>query len=127
MSKQVVSVLITDLDNTLFDWFEFWYRSFSAFVERVVRDSGIDRETLLSEIKKVHERYQTSEYAFLIQELPSLQARHPGQNLVETYNEAIHEYRKARLQHLKLYPGVMDTLQTLKETGCLIVGFTESM
>jgi phosphoglycolate phosphatase-like HAD superfamily hydrolase len=127
MSKQLVSVLVTDLDNTLFDWFEFWYHSFSAMLDRLAKDSGIAKEALISEIKLIHERHQTSEYAFLIQELPSLQERHPNKDLAETYNDAIHEYRKARIQHLKLYPGVMDTLRTLKEKGTLIIAYTESM
>jgi phosphoglycolate phosphatase-like HAD superfamily hydrolase len=96
-------------------------------LDRISKDSGIAKEVLISEIKLIHERHQTSEYAFLIQELPSLQEKHPNKDLAETYNDAIHEYRKARIQHLKLYPGVMDTLRTLKEKGTLIVAYTESM
>lgn len=127
MAKTGVSVLITDLDNTLFDWFEFWYQSFSAMLDRLVKDSGIERERLISEIKTVHERYGTSEYAFLLEELPSIKKQHPNANIVDIYDEAIHAYRKARIEHLHLYPGVMGTLKTLKDRGCLIVGYTESM
>lgn len=36
-------VLITDVDNTLFDWFNVWYQSFSAMIEEVERISGISR------------------------------------------------------------------------------------
>lgn len=125
--KKCIDLLVTDLDNTLYDWFEFWYHSFSSLLDRLVTDSGVSRRDLLREIKEVHERYQTSEYAFLIQELPSLQVLHSGQNVAQIYDEAIHEYRRARKRYLKLYPGVLETLQTLKQEGVLLVGYTESL
>jgi phosphoglycolate phosphatase-like HAD superfamily hydrolase len=127
MRRPLVDLVVTDLDNTLYDWFEFWYHSFGALLGRLVLDSGLPREVLIQEIKAVHERHQTSEYAFLIQELPSLQRLHPGQDVVKVYDDAIHEYRRARKKHLKLYPGVMETLKALKQRGVLLVGYTESM
>jgi phosphoglycolate phosphatase-like HAD superfamily hydrolase len=125
--KQSVSVLITDLDNTLFDWMEMWYRSFSAMLSRIVSISGIDVDVLENEIKTVHERYGTSEYAFLIEELPSLRRKHPGQDLTKIYAEAINEFRTARKASLALYPTVWETLCELHQRGCLLVGYTESL
>jgi phosphoglycolate phosphatase-like HAD superfamily hydrolase len=127
MRRPIVDVVVTDLDNTLYDWFEFWHKSFGALLARLAEESGVPREVLLREIKLVHERHQTSEYAFLIQELPSLQRLHPGGDLVRIYDEAIHEYRRARKAHLRLYPGVQQTLEILKREGTLLVGYTESM
>ncbi len=127
MGKQVVSVIITDLDNTLFDWFEVWYQCFAPMLDALAKTSGINKDVLIPEIKAIHEAHRTSEYAFLIEELPSLQKQHPGQDLTKIYDDAIHQFRKARLKYLKLYPGVMDTLRALKDEGTLIVAYTESM
>ena len=127
MHKKKISVVITDLDNTLFDWFDIWYYPFSAMLDKLVADSGVSREALLREVKAVHEKHGTAEYAFLIEELPLLRAKHPAENLVEVYAEAIAAYRQVRRQHMHLYPGVMNSLNTLKDRGCLIVGYTESM
>jgi phosphoglycolate phosphatase-like HAD superfamily hydrolase len=127
MKKPIIDLVITDLDNTLYDWFEPWYHAFSAFLDRLERDSGIPRQLLIQEIKQIHERHQTSEYAFLLQEIPSLQALHPGEDIVRIYDDAVHEYSRARKQHLSLYPGVLPTLDTLKRNGVMIVGYTESM
>jgi len=91
-----VSVIITDLDNTLFDWVEIWYHSFSALVDRIEKDSNIQREQLLDEIREVHQRHGTSEYAFLIEEIPSLQSMHPNADLLQIYQPAIDDFRKAR-------------------------------
>ncbi len=127
--KQKIDVLITDLDNTLFDWMEVWYRSFSAMLKKVATISGIAPHVLEGEIKAVHERHGTSEYAFLIEELPSLQQLHPGKDLTQVYAEAIADFRAARREALAsaLYPGVIETLGRIRTTGCLLVGYTESL
>lgn len=122
-----ISVVVTDLDNTLFDWVEIWYRSFSALLDSLLTRSGVPEETLLREIRAVHQRHGTSEYAFLIEELPSLRKRHPGESLGMVYRQAIDAFDAARDQSLQLYPGVFDALVQLRRSGCLIVGYTESM
>jgi phosphoglycolate phosphatase-like HAD superfamily hydrolase len=125
--RRHVSVLITDLDNTLYDWVEVWHRSFSAMLRVLVDKSGIPQEVLEREIRGVHQRHGTSEYAFLIEELPSLQKQHPGADLVGLYEPAIRAYREARDESLRLYPTVLETLWAIKEQGSLIVAYTESM
>ena len=125
--KPRISVLVTDLDNTLFDWFDIWYASFSAMLNEIVQISGLPVENLEREIKAVHEKHGTSEYAFLIEELPSLAAKHPSQDLKEIYAPAIEAYRQARRSRLVLYPTVRETLESLKASGTLVIGYTESL
>jgi phosphoglycolate phosphatase-like HAD superfamily hydrolase len=129
MPKQNISVLITDLDNTLFDWVDIWHCSFKAMLERLVADSGMSADDLLRDFKTVFQRYDTSEYAFAIEELPSLIAKHPGEDLTKLYSSAIDAYRSARRAALARYPypRVMETLEEIKDRGTLIVGYTESM
>lgn len=124
-----VSVLITDLDNTLFDWVEIWYQPFNAMLEKLVSSSNIPRQQLINEIRTVHQKHGTSEYAFLIEELPSLQINGElsYEEIINKYNDVIHAYRTARKKSLKLYPSVLDTLKVLKTKGVLIVAYTESM
>jgi len=121
-----ISTLVTDLDNTLFDWVEVWGASFTALLAVLEQQSGVPRDTLLAEIRTVHQRYHTSEYAFLIQSLPSLQAKHPGEDLTLVYADAIAAYKSARSRSLRLYPGTAEALQRLKAQGCQIIGYTES-
>lgn len=127
MYKKKVSVVITDIDNTLFDWLDIWYHPFSAMLDKLVTDSEVVREALIPEIKRVHQKYGTVEYAFLIEELPSLQAKNPTENLADIYKDAIAVYREVRMQYMNLYPGVLDSLRILRDKGCAIVAYTESM
>lgn len=117
--KQPISVVITDLDNTLFDWVDIWYQSFHSMLDRLAIDSGISVGQLEGEFKQIHQKYGTSEYAFSIEELPSLIAKHPGEDLVKKYDGAIQQFRKARRKALHLYPTVQDTLETLKRRRML--------
>jgi FMN phosphatase YigB (HAD superfamily) len=121
------TALITDLDNTLFDWADIWYKCFSAMLDEIVRISGLPRETLIPEIQAIHQKYGTSEYSFLIEELPSLRPLLKGKQATEMFAPAIEAYREQRRQNLKLFPTVAETLLKIKGRGTRIIGYTESM
>src|SRR5690349_5386677 len=88
------TVLITDLDNTLFDWVELWFQCFSPMLDSIVGISGIPREKLIPEIATVHQRHGTSEYSFLIDEVPSLQPLLKGRSATEIFADSIRIYRE---------------------------------
>jgi phosphoglycolate phosphatase-like HAD superfamily hydrolase len=121
------TALITDLDNTLFDWVELWLNSFSSMLDGVVEISGIPREKLIPEIRDVHRKHGTSEYSFLIDELPSLRLASNAKRAVDVFAPAINAYREKREQFLHLYPTVAETLLKIKGRGAHIIGYTESM
>jgi phosphoglycolate phosphatase len=96
-------------------------------LERLISTSGIDREQLLDEIRVVHQRHRTSEYAFLIEEVPSLSAKAGSTPTAKFYDEAIHAFRRTRKANLALYPGVLEYLTQLRAQGVLLVAYTESL
>ena len=125
--KDQKSVLITDLDNTLFDWVHLWHCCFSAMVQKVADISQIPLNTLKQEIRVVHRTHGTSEYSFLLEELPSLVAKYQGQDVTKVFSAALDAYREQRRKELRLYPTVAESLLKIKGTGAKIVGYTESM
>jgi FMN phosphatase YigB (HAD superfamily) len=124
--KPKVSLLVTDLDNTLYDWFEIWYRSFAPMLEELVRISGVPQRQLEEEIRQVHQERGTSEYSHLIQELPSLR-KGGEQELAATYSSAIDAFREGRKQAMRLYDGVAQTLAAIRAGGATVVAYTESL
>jgi FMN phosphatase YigB (HAD superfamily) len=118
-------VLITDVDNTLLDWQDFWYQTFSAMMGKVLDISSVDPEVLYAEASVIHQKYGTSEYSRLLEELPSLRARY-GDEILTVMAPAIDAFREARRSVLALYPTVADTLAALKKQGVQIAAFTES-
>ncbi len=127
MSLQKKKVLVTDLDNTLFDWVDLWYSCFTAMLREITNISGIPVDKLKPAIRQIHRKHGTSEYSFLIEELPMLREKFHGCDLMKVFAPAIEAYRSERRNRLRLYPSVAETLLKIKGRGTLIVGYTESM
>lgn len=124
--REGYSVLVTDLDNTLFDWVEIWHRSFSAMVDELHRGSGVPYDVLLDEIRAIHRRHGTSEYAFVAEELECVRQSCAPERRDTVVRAAYEARRRGRQGATRLYPGVLSTLQELKRRGVLVVGYTES-
>lgn len=119
--------LITDIDNTLFDWFTMWHQSFYVMIKKVSEISKIPLEELYPEIKKIHQKYGTAEYAFLLEELPPLLGLYKERAaLIRTLMPAIDSYRQEREKHMVLYPSVLETLRRLRELNIDVIAFSES-
>lgn len=118
-------LLITDVDNTLFDWQKLWYECFSAMSKKAIEISGIEEDKFYSECRILHQKYGTSEYAFVLTELPSFKRLY-GERVLEAMQPAIDIFRKARSENLHLYPGIEETLDRLRDAGVTIAAFTES-
>jgi FMN phosphatase YigB (HAD superfamily) len=96
MKRPVKKVLITDLDNTLFDWVSLWHACFMAMMNKVIEISSVPFDQLKPEIRRVHQRHGTSEYSFLLEELPSLSKKRGRKSAVQFFQPAIEAYRTER-------------------------------
>lgn len=96
-------------------------------LDAVLHQTGLDEEVLKSEIRSVHRKHGTSEYAFVLEETPSLKAYANGRPVTDVFAGAIDAFREGRRSAMELYPSVMETLEEIKNVGCLVVGYTESM
>jgi phosphoglycolate phosphatase len=126
----VIKLVITDLDNTLYDWVDYFVPSFSAMLDELVRMTGIDEPTLKESFKRVYQRHGTTEYAFAIQELDVLAKQNAGlthREMLAKYETAIRAFRRARRNTLRLYDGVAATLRQLRQQGRKIAAHTDAM
>jgi FMN phosphatase YigB (HAD superfamily) len=126
----IVRALITDLDNTLYDWVTFFALSFDAMVAELVRILSVDRQSLLSEFKQIHQRYGSTETPWAALELPSVRMRFPDalpSELAQQLEPAFRIFSTARKNHLALYEGVAETLARLVGDGVMIIGHTEAL
>lgn len=46
IERPEVRLLVTDLDNTLWDWFQAWHASFSAMLAKLVELSAVPQDRL---------------------------------------------------------------------------------
>lgn len=124
-----VKVIITDLDDTIWDWMAMWYESFNPYFERISAELSIDKNELIKDFKKLHQKYHTSEVSYAYKELKSIK-NNSYNKFEEDSNEStisiLHQYYRNKKLNLKLYDGVRETLETIKSKGVKIIGFTES-
>src|SRR5216683_3756818 len=125
-----IKLLITDLDNTLFDWLSSFVPAFYAMIEVAAKILSIDQEQLLDEMKAVHQRYHNSEQPFALLETQTVAHKYPHATELarkDLLAEAFRAFNEVRKSNLKLYPGVRETLKEIRKTGCIIVAHTEAV
>lgn len=123
-------LLITDLDNTLYDWVSFFGKAFEAMAQELTVILGVDRQTLFEEFKVVHRKYGDSEVPFAVFELPSVHKRFGNaswKDLKSKLDPALRAFNSARKRELRLYESVEDTLEQLTLRGIPIIGYTEAL
>lgn len=128
--KKPLKLLITDLDNTLYDWVTFFALSFDAMVKSLSAQTNIPAHQLLSEFKQVHQHYRNSEQPFAVLELPSIQKHFTGmsrEDLFKELAEPLKTFNRTRRTHLKLYDTVSETIQRLTDSGIRVVAHTEAI
>ncbi len=113
------ALIVTDIDNTVFDWVTYYVHSFSALLRKVESITKIPYVTLATESQDVFTRHGSIEYPFLIQELPSVVA-HYGDNIDQMLMEAVDPGRSMFLKtaesFLRPYAGVRETLEKIRTT-----------
>jgi phosphoglycolate phosphatase-like HAD superfamily hydrolase len=127
---QGIQLVITDLDNTLYDWYAWFIPAFYAMVDAASNILDVDKERLLDELKSVHVHYHNSEQPFAILETPTVERKLPKATRLQRkqfLDRAFDAFRQVRNQNLRLFPGVRDSLREIRKTGCSIVGHTEAV
>lgn len=126
--KISINFVVTDLDDTLWDWLHMWYSSFSPFLNRISDELKIDLDILKKSFKSLHQKYHTSEASPFLEDLPGL-TKEQIDYIRETSDDMkgiLHQYNSDKKNNLFLYQGVFETLTTLKQQGSKIIGYTES-
>jgi phosphoglycolate phosphatase len=126
----VVTLLVTDLDNTLYDWVTPFARAMRALVRGLDAVVGAGEPQLYEELQAVHRRHHNSEHPFACFELPSVRAAFPDATPADLLKELalpLAAFDAARSDALRLYDGVAETLAALRAAGVVIVGHTEAI
>lgn len=129
LSPMNKKLLVCDLDNTLYDWVNYFVAAFYAMVDEVIKITGCDRQQLLDDFRTVHRLHQDSEHPFSLLETQTVRSLFLGKTRSEIAAEldsAFHAFNASRKQNLHLYPGVRESLEVLSESGIILVAHTES-
>lgn len=128
MRRAAISLLITDLDNTVYDWLSAFVPAFYVMVAIAAPLIRISEDQLLDELQRVHQTHADSEHPFALLETQSIRDRfgtRTQQELLEHFDPAFHAFNRTRKERLKLYDGVYETLRKLS-SKIPIVAYTDA-
>lgn len=115
---QPTYLIALDIDNTIFNWVEYYSYSFQAMIESVAATIDSSPDLLFGEAKQVFARHGNIEYPFVIQELPSVDAYCKGDidtMLSQVVEPARAAFKERTLTLLKPYEGVAATFEAFKK------------
>jgi phosphoglycolate phosphatase len=116
MSK--ISLIITDLDNTLFNWIHFHSFATKQAISEAAKIAQLSYKNLCEEYKIILDEEDCIEYPFAIQKLPSILDHYNNdlQNLLAECSEpAKEQFKFTAYPYLKPYSNVTKTLKLLKQ------------
>lgn len=126
--KRRIELLVTDLDNTLYDWVTYFVTSFYEMVRVAGAILSVPEQQLLDELRQVHIRHHNTEQPFALLETPAVIARFgrlERQQRMVALQQAFDAFSATRAKTLTLYPGVLETLKFVS-ARCPVVGHTEA-
>ncbi len=118
-------IIITDLDNTLYNWVDFYAPSFRGMVHAVSKKIKIQEDILIKDFKRIFAKYKNLEFSFSIQEL-EICKNMTEEEIKEIVDLGKLVFSKLRSSHLKTYEGVKETLYWCKNNGIKVIGVTNS-
>ncbi|MGD9738968.1 MAG: HAD family hydrolase [Bauldia sp.] len=104
-----------------------WHGSFEPFFRALVARMAVTDTALLEEMRAVFQRHRTTEYDFVLEELPSAAAFCGTADPATVFAAELKAFGEARHAGLRLYPGVAEGLRALRARGTVVVGVTESL
>lgn len=129
VGEMMMKLFITDLDDTLYSWIDFFVPAFYGMVEELSRILNKEEAVLLKEYKQVHQQKGSAEYPYATLYLPSVIKAYPDDTPEERLRKldpVFHRFNSIRKKRLDLYPHVKETLTQISQMGIKIVGYTES-
>ena len=130
-------IIITDLDNTLWDWHEIYVRAYMKMFESLVQYAAdknlhLDQDLLFKQIRDVHLEHLDSEYPLsilhtqVIKDLFKTSELNELKKLCkEPFLKAFEQTHHAGLES-SLYGNIHETLLKIKESGIKIVAYTDA-
>lgn len=124
--RPAINLLVLDLDNTLYDWYQGFVPAFYDMVDAAIDILKVDRELLLDELQAVHRRHGNTEQPFSLLETESVRRLLDQSSAAKVLAPAFAAFERRQEIELKLYDGVEDTLRQIRSTGVPVVAYTDA-
>ncbi|MCL4299776.1 MAG: HAD family hydrolase [Anaerolineae bacterium] len=121
----MTQIILTDLDNTIYNWVDYFAPSFRGMVHALSKRTGIAEDNIIANFKRVYGQEETLEYAFSVQKLEMCRGKSEDE-IKELVRVAKGAFSRVRGKNLKPYPNVKETLVAFKKENIPIIGVTNA-
>jgi phosphoglycolate phosphatase len=118
-------VLLTDLDNTIYNWVDFYAPCFRAMLHAVAARTGVAEADLVPQFKAVFTAYASVEYPYCIQKL-KICGGLPKDEVRALVRAGRVAFGRARRRRLVPYPGVQETLLWAKSNNIPVIAVSNA-
>jgi FMN phosphatase YigB (HAD superfamily) len=119
------TILFTDLDNTLYNWVDYFGPSFRAMIHALAPKFNMTEDVFFEELKEIYKRKGTLEYLPVLQELPVFKQLSDSKKK-DYIKLATIAFGRARNKNLSAYSSVVSTLKNLQQSGVIIIAVTNA-
>lgn len=127
--KPKISLVILDLDNTIYDWLQAFVPAFYKMVDAAIPILNVGKERLLDELQAVHRKHHDSEHPFSLLETDTVVQKFGNLTRSEQLrilDPAFHAFNIERKENLTLYEGVAIALKRMCSFGVPVVAYTDA-
>jgi phosphoglycolate phosphatase len=125
VKRRARSLLITDLDNTLYDFVSYYEAGLSAIVTHLTEQLNLDAEEAICRLREVFKRRGTIEYSFAIEEIEEVQRLDDPQRM-EFVRQVVTSFWTNATRSLQPYETVCDTLRHLYKHDIAVIAYTDA-
>ncbi|MGD9639279.1 MAG: HAD family hydrolase [Alphaproteobacteria bacterium] len=128
--KKEIKLIVSDIDNTIADYFDVWGKGIAKAVTMLAKSRGISEDAIYEDIKTntpggdiFHPNID-----YLIRNTTILQPKTEKEKARYDRDDAkiMHEVNKMRIAGDKAYSGVMATITKAKASGAKVVFYTDA-
>ena len=129
--KKPVTLIVSDVDNTISDYFNNWGLSWDKGIEKLAASRGIEKDKLYEDIRENAGGYaRFHNFPDLLKETPSLslEGKSPEERarLEKSDAQICHEVAKQYHAGNTMYEGVIATIRKAKAAGAQFVLYSDS-
>ena len=125
MAARAKYAVITDLDNTIYDFARYYEAGLTGLVSRICAEFDCSTAEVTARLRDVYTARSSIEYPFAIEEFPELQSM-PKESRNKFVREALAAFWEAATSQLEAYRTVKDTLRHLDREGIPVVAYTDA-
>jgi FMN phosphatase YigB (HAD superfamily) len=125
MAAAAKYAIITDLDNTIYDFARYYEAGLAGLVSRICAEFDFSTADATARLREVYTARRSIEYPFAIEEFPELRSM-SEESRSKFVREALTAFWDGATGQLQAYHTVRETLRHLDQEGIPVVAYTDA-